>query len=46
MSGERRVVTTAVFHMQHQCNVKDVGLEIGVFTVWTENMKQIFRSRK
>ena len=44
MCGERRVVTTAVFHMEHQRNIQDAGFKIGVFAVRAENMEQIFRS--
>ena len=40
---EGRVVAAAVLHVQQQCNVQHVGLEVGVLLVGTQHLQQVFR---
>ena len=46
MSREGGVVSTAVFHMEYKCDIKQLGFQWCVGTVWSQDMQDILRSRK
>ena len=44
--GEGGVVAAAVFHVQQQGNVQNVGFQIGVLAVGPQHLQQVFRRGK